>query len=213
MNLFRNIRFYILAGSVVISIALYFFVLITSSGELIGKLSRYYALVAVGLLYIVLMIGPSVRVFPWIPLKSKLIFARRGLGVSVFYFAVLHSSIVFFLGFGGFDGLFRLGDKYLLAIFLSFTAEIILALMAATSFDYMIRKLGYSRWKFLHRFVYLAGFLIVIHALLLGSDFANLSSRWAQLWLGLLVILIIVEVVAWVKYLRLKRAAVVKNGV
>lgn len=210
-SLLRNIRFYILVGAVVFSVALYFFVLGTSGGVVITKLTRYYALVALGLLYVVLTIGPSVRVFPWIPFKSKLIFARRGLGVSVFYFALLHASMAFFLELGGFGGLGFLGSKYLLAISLSFTALVILSLMAATSFDFMIRKLGYSRWKFLHRFVYLAGFLIVLHALLIGSDFQNLSSRWAQLSLVLLASLLIVEALAWIKYLRLRRAAFVKK--
>lgn len=210
-SLLRNIRFYIILGAVVFSIALYFFVLASSGGELVAKLTRYYGLMSLGLLYVVLLIGPAVRVFLWIPYKSKLIFARRGLGISVFYFVVLHSSMAFFLELGGFAGLFYLEGRYLLAVSLGFAAEVILALMAATSFDFAIRKLGYSRWKFLHRFVYLAGVLILVHALLMGTHFANLFSRAQVASFVSLFFLLLVEIIASVKYLKLKHAAKAKD--
>lgn len=212
-SLLRNIRFCIILGAIAFSIALYFFVMATSGGELVAKLTRYYGLISLGLLYVVLLIGPAVRVFLWIPYKGKLIFARRGLGISVFYFVVLHSSMAFFLELGGFAGLFYLEGRNLLAVSLGFAAEVILALMAATSFDFAIRKLGYSRWKFLHRFVYLAGFLIIVHTLLIGTDFTDLYSHWAQIWLGLLVVILVVEALAWYKYLRLKRMTIFKEKV
>lgn len=210
-SLLRNIRFYVILSVVVFSINLYFFVLATSAGELVPKLTRYYGLISYGLLYVVLFIGPAVRVFQWIPYKGKLIFARRGLGISVFYFAVLHSSMAFFLELGGFAGLFYLEGKYLLAVSLGFTAEVILALLAATSFDFAIRKLGYSRWKFLHRFVYLAGVLILVHTFLMGTHFANLFSRAQIVSFASLLFLLIVEAIAWVKYLKLKHAVMAEK--
>lgn len=204
-KLLLNLRFYILLASFLFSAALFVFSLVMyGDSQLFIKLTRYYAFSAVGTLYLTLLIGPSIRVFPWIPYKGKLIFARRGLGVSTFYFVVLHASFAFFGQLGGFAGLFYLDSRYLLAIGLSSAALIILALMAATSFDFMIRKLTYRWWKFIHRFVYLAGTLIVIHTFLIGGHFQNLFSPVALLSFVALAFLLAVEAIAWTKYLALK---------
>lgn len=206
-KLLSNSRFYILAFAVLFSIALFSYVLVTAGwGQLaIIKLTRYYAFCAISFLYVALLIGPAVRVFPFIVQKGRLIHARRGIGVSAFYFVVLHSSLAFFGQLGGFPGLFYLDNKYLLAISFSFTAEVILSLMAATSFDFMIKKLTYRWWKFLHRFVYLAAFLVIVHALLIGSDFQDRSSPIFIVAFALLVFLLVVEALAWDKYLALTR--------
>jgi len=45
-------------------------------------------------------------------------------------------------------------------------------------------------WKRLHRFIYLAGVLILIHALALGTDFTNTSSLTYRLWFVLIFILL-----------------------
>lgn len=210
MRLLKNTRFYILAFSLLFSIAI--LVLVSSfyhSRELaVIKLTRLYAFSALGFLYAALLIGPAIRVFPFVPLKSKLIHARRAVGVSAFYFALLHSNLAFFGQLGGFGGLGYLDGRYLLAIGLSFTAEMILAAMAATSFDYMVKKLTYRWWKFLHRFVYLAGTLIVAHALLIGSHYRDLFSPVALVSFGLLAFLLAVEAIAWAKYLKLKRRTI-----
>lgn len=210
MRLLKNTRFYILAFSLLFSIAI--LVSVSSfyhSRELaVIKLTRLYAFSALGFLYAALLIGPAIRVFPFVPLKSKLIYARRAIGVSAFYFSVLHSNLAFFGQLGGFGGLGYLDGKYLLAIGLSFTAEMILAAMAATSFDFMVKKLTYRWWKFLHRFVYLAGTLIVAHALLIGSHYRDLFSPAALVSFGLLAFLLAVEAIAWAKYLKLKRRTI-----
>jgi len=206
MRLLKNIRFYILAFSVLFSIAA--LVAVSNfypAGELmVIKLERLYAFSALGFLYITLLIGPGIKVFGFIPYKSKLIHARRALGVSAFYFVLLHSNLAFFGLLGGFGGLGYLDGRYLLAVSLSFTAELILALMAATSFDFMVRKLTYRWWKFLHRFVYLAGTLIVIHALLIGSHYQDKFSLVALVSFALLAFLLAVEAIAWVKYLVMR---------
>lgn len=206
-SLFSNIRFYILVLAVLFSVGLRIFVSATTADNqlLTIKLTQLYAFSALGFLYAALLIGPAIRVFPFIPAKSKLIHARRAVGISAFYFVLLHSNLAFFGLLGGFRGLEYLDSKYLLAIGLSFTAEMILSLMAATSFDYMVKKLTYRWWKFLHRFVYLAGTLVVAHALLIGTHFQNLFSPVALVSFALLAFLLVVEVIAWAKYLRLKR--------
>ncbi len=194
-ELFKNIRFFVLSFSVLLSIAMFVIVKTTvPSGSIqIIKLTQIYALTAVTFLYLSLMATPVTRYFKFLPFRGEYIKARRALGVSVFYFACLHAYLAFFKQLGGFAGLGFLSPKYLLAVILSFTALVILAFMASTSFDFMVEKLSFKKWKFLHRFVYLAGVLILIHAMMLGSHFADLSKSIPKIFFGALAILLILE--------------------
>ncbi len=130
--------------------------------------------------------------------------ARRALGVSAFYFGLLHGLFAFFGQLGGFAGLGFLSSKYLLAISLSFIALVILFLMTVTSFDFMVAKLTYPKWKFLHRFVYIAGVLILLHALMLGTHFSDLSSTIPQIFFSALAILLLLEANRFDTYLQKK---------
>lgn len=157
------------------------------------RIGQVFALTSVAYLYLALFISPFYYSFPNLKFKSQIIKARRGLGVSAFYFGLLHGSFEFFLQLGGFAGLGFLSNKFLLAISFSFTALVILAIMATTSFDFMIKKMGYAQWKMLHRFVYLAGILILIHALMLGTHFINLSEVIPTIFFVALALLLLLE--------------------
>ena len=190
--LFKNVRFYILLFSIFLSIFLYFYYQINPDPNypLIHNLMHNYALIAASYLYIALLIGPFCYNFKT-PYNSKLIKARRAVGVSAFYFAFLHYLIGFYGYLGGFSKLFTLEPKYLLAISLSYTALLILFLMASTSFDFMIKKMTFIRWKLLHRLVYAAGIFVLIHALLIGEHFQNPNpiSITATVLIGFLIYL------------------------
>jgi methionine sulfoxide reductase heme-binding subunit len=87
---------------------------------------------------------------------------RRTLGLYAFFYASLH-----FLIFVGLDYTFRwdliwdtLVEKRF--ILLGFAAGLILLALAVTSFDWWKKRLR-KNWKRLHRLVYLAGGLVVIH--------------------------------------------------
>lgn len=190
--LLRNIRFYILLFSLSISAGIYFWVIYTiPEGTLqIIRLTQFYAFAAVIYLYIALLIGPLCYQVRWIPKRPLIVKSRRAIGVSAFYFALLHASFAFFGQLGGFSGLFYLANKYLIAVSLSATALLILSLMAATSFDYFTK---YSWWKKLHRFVYVAGVFVLVHALMLGTHFQNLSDLIPQISFVLLSFLLILE--------------------
>ncbi|HSX18543.1 MAG TPA: ferric reductase-like transmembrane domain-containing protein [Candidatus Saccharimonadales bacterium] len=195
MPLFKNIRFYILIFSFSLSLFFYFWVGRTiPDGSLRPiRLGEFYALTAAVYLYVVLLIGPAVYSFKFLPWRGQIFKARRALGISVFYFGLLHAYIEFFQQLGGFSGLGFLDNKYLLAITLSSSALFILSLMAATSFDFMVRKLTFTKWKILHRFVYLAAIFILIHALLLGTHFTDLSTLIPQIFFGAIAVLLILE--------------------
>lgn len=192
-DLFKNNRFYILVFSLGLSVVIYFLINKSTQIVQVSQLTQTYALIALAYLYITLLIGPLVYQFKFIPFRGKLVNARRALGVSAFYFALLHALLGFFGELGGFSGLPFLDGKFLLAIFLSFIALIILALLAATSIDWVIEKITFDRWKFLQRFVYLASVFILIHALLLGSHFSDISGLVPSISFFALMFLLFLE--------------------
>jgi len=194
LKLLRNIRFYVLTGSIVLSFLIYLGVLIIYPEGSIqtSRLQQIYALLSVTYLYLALLAGPLCYTFK-IPFASKYLKARRALGVSAFYYGLLHASISFFIQLGGFPGLGYLSNTYLIAISLSFTALLILFFMTITSVDKVIAWMKFRRWKMLHRLVYLASVLILIHALMLGTHFRDLSTAIPQIFFAAFAILLMLE--------------------
>jgi sulfoxide reductase heme-binding subunit YedZ len=102
------------------------------------------------------------------PLKAALgwtwpIRIRRMLGLYAFFYASLH-----FLTYLGLDQVldFRavfadITKRKFIAV--GFTAFVLLVPLAITSTDAMVRRLGFVRWKRLHRLVYVAAALGVVH--------------------------------------------------
>lgn len=190
----RNVRFYVLVFSVLLAVVVWLQTFSTVSDSMlrVTSLTRYYGLLAFVYLYLALLIGPVVYTFHSLPWRGHIYRARRAIGFSAFLFAQLHAEIAFWLQLGGIKGLSSLPTNYLIAITLSSMALTILTLMAATSFDKAVQYLGIKRWKLLHRFIYLAGLLVLIHALLIGTDFADLNAslpRIFSLAVGFLLIL------------------------
>jgi sulfoxide reductase heme-binding subunit YedZ len=88
---------------------------------------------------------------------------RRMLGLFAFFYAVLH-FLTYFVIDQGLDLSAALSDiakrKFILVG--SLTLVILLAL-AITSPQKMVQRLGFARWKLLHRLAYLAGCLGAVH--------------------------------------------------
>lgn len=214
-GLLTNIRFYILIFSALLAGGVYFYFEQTSLTEQgkIADLTQTYALIAVTYLYFALLTTPLTRFFIFLPHRSLYIRARRSIGVSAFMFALLHAYNAFFGELGGFAGLQFLNSKYLTAVSLGAINLTILSLMASTSFEWMISKLTYAKWKFLHRFVYLVAILTIIHALMLGSDFTDLSGAIPQIFSVALAFLLILEALRLDIYLSKKIPNLPKAGV
>lgn len=176
-SLFYNVRFYVLIVTLLLSGGIYFIACTrVEEGPLrVIALTQYFALFAVFYLYLTLLIGPLVRIFPKIPYRGLILKARRGTGVCVFYFAVLHVWNAFFDYLGGLDGIFALPQNAQIAVLYAAFAFIIFFLMFLTATDWAIHKLG-KNWKRLHRLVYLALFLIFLHAITMGHHFQNLGN-------------------------------------
>ncbi len=88
---------------------------------------------------------------------------RRMLGLFAFFYACLH-----FLAFFWFDHFFALDE--MLAdvvrrpfILLGFLAFLCLIPLAATSTNFMMRAMGGQRWQLLHKLVYVAAILGLLH--------------------------------------------------
>lgn len=178
--LFTNSRFFIVTGSLLLALYLGWFYGLVTAAPQYSQLTRAYALTAVSFLYLALLVTPFTKAFPGLHLTPQLIHARRALGVSAFLFAALHAFFAFTKELGGFGGLPYLRTDYLAAVAAGAVAVTILLLLALTSFDGMVRRLGPS-WKKLHRFVYLAGVLVLFHALSIGTNFADLRTPASRL--------------------------------
>lgn len=111
----------------------------------------------VRLLVITLALTPLQRVLNW----PKIALIRRMLGVTAFAYALTHFTLYivnskYDLGF--------VATEIVLRIYLTigFVALVGLSLLAGTSFDSAIRKLG-KKWKMIHRLVYGIAALGLLH--------------------------------------------------
>ena len=212
--LIRRIRTIVLTSSFIIAIAVFLYIRsIFPEGTLQTiKLTQAYAFLAVIYLYISILASPLYIVFPTFPFRGLYIKARRAIGVSAFLFALLHAYNAFFGQLQGFAGLQFLSFSYLFPIFLGATSLLILFLMTLSSTNYAVVKLG-KYWKRLHRFVYVVGLLTVIHALLLGTHFANLSTLIPEIFFIMLAILLLLEAIRIDRYLRQKFISMPQFGI
>ena len=137
------------------------------------RIEQAFGFISLGLLYCAVLISPLTKVFPHLPAKEALIHARRAIGVSAFYFAALHMYLTFFKQLGGFQGFPYLSPIYSTSVVLGFFALAVLCIMAATSLDVVVAKMGYKHWKLLHRLVYFASLAVLGHLLLIGPHFDN----------------------------------------
>jgi sulfoxide reductase heme-binding subunit YedZ len=112
------------------------------------------------LLATVLALTPLRVIFPKWDVARALQRHRRWIGVSAFLYAVLHVTMHFIYegGFGTF-----VTDWRKPFILVGITAFSILAILAGTSSQWAIRRLGGRWWKRLHRLAYVAAALVVYH--------------------------------------------------
>jgi sulfoxide reductase heme-binding subunit YedZ len=112
---------------------------------------------AVRLLLVTLAVTPFRRIGGW----PRLILVRRMIGVAAMAYALLHLTL--YIASQSFSPI-RVVTEIALRFYLTigFVAVTILITLGATSFDAAVRRLG-RRWNQLHRLVYVAATLGVIH--------------------------------------------------
>jgi sulfoxide reductase heme-binding subunit YedZ len=125
-------------------------------------------------LTISLSVTPLRRITGW----NDLVKLRRMLGLFAFFYATLHMlTWVVFVHF--FEVSFMVEDVVMRPfITIGMATFLILLVLAITSNQFSIRKLG-RRWQSLHRLVYVAGILAVIHFWWLVKADITEPRRWA----------------------------------
>jgi sulfoxide reductase heme-binding subunit YedZ len=127
---------------------------------------------------------------------------RRMLGLEAFTYAFLHFAV--YLGVDQFFDFHEIGKDIVKRKFITvgFTAFVLLIPLAVTSTNGMVRRLGFPRWKRLHRLVYVVATLGVIHFVWrVKSDL-----RQPLLFAAVLAFLLVVRVVAAVGVPERQRA-------
>jgi DMSO/TMAO reductase YedYZ heme-binding membrane subunit len=172
-QLLANSRFWILAVAVTVSVNVIGFVqLMVPSGSLQTiRIEQFFGFISLLLLYVAILASPLTKVFPNIPGKEAYLHARRAIGVSACYYALLHTYITFFQQLGGFGGTKYLNHTYHLSLLGGAFTLAVLCIMAATSFDWVVDHMGYKHWKLLHRLVYAASLAVLLHVLLIGPHY------------------------------------------
>lgn len=183
-NLLSNLRFYILLGSFWLAGMSAVIVYYLAGDSRVGtiRVQELFSFLSLIYLYVAMLITPLTKSFP-VPLTSNLLFARRAIGVTAFFFGLSHAAFAVFGQFGGIGALSLLSAGYMFAFLLGIFGLFILFLMAITSFDIAIEKLSFLWWKRLHRLVYLAGLAILLHTYAIGSHFADITSIPSMLFL------------------------------
>ena len=131
------------------------------------RTQEVYAWLSVLFLTLTLLIGPVTKLFPKISGLAAIRDSRRALGISAAWFAALHTLITYFKQFQGINPL-QLPATYQRSMLLGVIALAILITMAATSVNAIMKKWGVW-WFRLHRLVYVAMILVLLHAFMIGA--------------------------------------------
>jgi sulfoxide reductase heme-binding subunit YedZ len=112
----------------------------------------------------------------WILDWQRLLLVRRMVGVAAFAYVLFHLSL--YMGQEAFD-LRKVATEIVLRIYLTigFVGLLILAALAITSTDSMMRRLR-KNWTRLHRLIYVAALLAVIHQFMQSK--ADVDEPWVM---------------------------------
>ncbi len=169
-SLFNNSRFYILIATILISIIVAALTRLTIPSDQLFyiRTQQLYGLICIVYWFAALAISPLGYVIGKQRMKH-LEYARRAIGVSAAYFALLHAGIALWGQLGGVNGVLTLSPLFQWSLAAGLFGVIVLTAMAATSFDRVITLMTFRRWKWLHRLVYAGGVLAVLHIWSIGT--------------------------------------------
>lgn len=153
---------------------------------------RSFGLISYLLISISLLIGPLARIKPEI--FVELIEPRRAIGVLAFVFASIHGFLVSSIYFN-FDFLKISSQINLLAGQIALS---IMTILAFTSLDYAVKKLGVNLWKLIHSFNFLVFILASFHFIsksnglftIFDGNLANIN--FVELFLVLIGLIVVI---------------------
>jgi sulfoxide reductase heme-binding subunit YedZ len=157
-------------------------------------LNRYLGEWALKLLLFTLIITPLRGVTGW----AGVIRFRRLLGLFAFFYAILH-----FLSYIGIEQLFNWKDIWTdlikrTYITVGLGALIILLILAATSTKNMTKRLGGKTWKWLHKWVYVAGLAGCLHFFMMRKGVQAEPLYY-------LIFLVLLLVYRWIVHIKKQR--------
>ena len=140
------------------------------------------------LILLALLITPAMQIFKF----PRLLIVRRMIGVAAFVYGALH--LCAYIVQQHFD-LTKVASEIYLRFYLAIglSALLILLALAVTSTDAMIRRMGSRNWNLLHRLVYAAAILALIHYVIQ----AKLDVTEPTIFGGILIWLMLYRVVLW----------------
>ena len=199
----------IFALSVIVGVGFWLLIIPAFTGALganpVEKLLHQTGEIAIWTLGAVLSLSPLRILFPRSQMISALNRHRRAIGVSACAYGLIHF---------GFHLLYE-GDAQAIArsfskpfIWLGLAGLSVLVILAATSNNFSIRKLGGKNWKRLHRLAYAAAGILIFHQAIAGKGHWHIA-RW------LLFSLLALQIARAIKQLVTRRArtrVTVSNG-
>jgi sulfoxide reductase heme-binding subunit YedZ len=125
---------------------------------------------------------------------------RRALGLYAFLYAAIHFVLFVYVDFGlQLDLIVRefVEKRYL---WVGLPALIILVALTATSFRWAMKHMG-KNWKRLHRLIYLAAILVVLHlAFVIKGDLFTLSGDvWKPLLAAIVIGVLLIARLPWLR--------------
>lgn len=130
--------------------------------------------IAIWTLAFVLSLTPLRVLFPRSALVNALNRHRRYVGVSACIYGLVHFSC-HLLYQGDLEDVLQSFSKPF--IWFGLTGLTILVLLALTSNNWAVRKLGGKRWKLLHRLAYMAAIVLIYHLSIAGKGHWYIA-RW-----------------------------------
>ncbi|MFY9986162.1 MAG: ferric reductase-like transmembrane domain-containing protein [Chthoniobacterales bacterium] len=174
------------ALAVLVGVGVWFLVVPALTDQLganpIDRLLHVSGEIAIWTLGAVLSLSPLRALFPHSPIVNALNRHRRYIGVSACIYGLIHFSC-HVLYQGDWDDLLQSFTKPF--TWFGLIGLTILVILAATSNNWSVRRLGSKRWKWLHRLAYVAAAVLIYHQSIAGKGHWYIS-RWLLLWLVVL---------------------------
>jgi DMSO/TMAO reductase YedYZ heme-binding membrane subunit len=194
----HGVRFYLACATLLVTVEVWWWASVSYGGTVLfaTRMTEVYAWLATVLIAVAVTIGPLYNVYPKLPAKKIMYDARRLFGVSAAWFACLHVGIAYVSLFK-LANPFSLPSTYKQSFLIGGIALLILLAMAFTSFDKAFRGMGIW-WFRLHRLVYAALLLILLHAFMIGAH----ATHWPALILltaGALLVIVLQIYIAFVR--------------
>ena len=180
-SLVRSVGSKVFALATIIGVGIWFLVIPAVNGGLganpAEKLLHQTGEIAIWTLGAVLSLSPLRVLFPRSRVVNALNRHRRAIGVSACVYGLIHFGL-HLLYEGDAQAIARSFSKPF--IWLGLAGLSILVILAATSNNFSIRKLGGKNWKWLHRLAYAAAALLIYHQAIAGKGHWHIA-RWLLL--------------------------------